>query len=126
MMRLWKVVVVVNVALALGIGLGYLRWARENRDLRTALARAEDAARHQPGTRSWTVRGVVRSVIPRLGVVFLTHEAIPGLMDGMTMGFEADDPKILSGFGAGDSVRFTVRQEGERMRLSAIEKSGSR
>ena len=122
MMRLWKVVVLLNLVLALGIGLGYLRWARENRDLRAALTRAVETARRPIGDRTWTVHGVVRSVIPRLGVVFLTHEAIPGLMEGMTMGFEADDPKILTGLTPGDPVRFTIRQEGDRVRLQAIEK----
>ena len=33
MMRLWKVLVLLNLALFLGIGLGYLRWAREVRGL---------------------------------------------------------------------------------------------
>jgi len=86
------------------------------------LTRAVETARRPIGDRTWTVHGVVRSVIPRLGVVFLTHEAIPGLMEGMTMGFEADDPKILTGLTPGDPVRFTIRQEGDRVRLQAIEK----
>ena len=122
MMRLWKVVVLVNLALALGVGLGYLRWARENRDLRAELTRIQESSRRQAGNRTWTVHGIVRSVVPRLGVVFLTHEAIPGLMSGMTMGFEAEDAKLLDGLAAGDPVRFTLREQGERVRLVAIEK----
>ena len=120
-MRLWKVVVLVNLALALGIGLGYLRWAKEVRSLRDEISRLRaEAARPTP--ESWTVRGIVRSVIPKLGAVFLTHEAMPGLMDAMTMGFETDAPQMLDGLAPGDPVRFTVRKDGERLVLVAIEK----
>ncbi len=121
-MRLWKVVVLVNLALALGIGLGYLRWTREVRGLRDEIERLRaEAAR--PGPQSWTVRGIVRSVIPKLGAIFLTHEALPGLMDAMTMGFEAEDPKLLDGLAPGDFVRFTVRRDGEKLVLVMIEKA---
>jgi Cu/Ag efflux protein CusF len=64
----------------------------------------------------------VRSVIPKLGAIFLTHEAMPGLMEAMTMGFEVEDPKLLDGLAAGDPVRFTVRRDGERLVLVGIEK----
>ena len=68
----------------------------------------------------------MRSVIPRLGVVVLTHEAIPGLMTtGMTMDFEVYDPKVLDGLTSGDSVRFTVRLQGERLRVVTLEKIGN-
>jgi Cu/Ag efflux protein CusF len=121
MMRLWKVVLLLNLALGVGIGLGYLRWAREVRTLRDEVARLR-AETSQPSQQSWTVRGIVRSIVPKLGAVFLTHEAMPGLMDAMTMGFEADDPKLLDGLAPGDPVRFTVRRDGERLVLVMIEK----
>lgn len=120
-MRLWKVVVLLNFALGVGIGLGYLRWAREVRSLRDEVVRLRaEAAR--PSSQSWTVRGIVRSVIPKLGAIFLTHEAMPGLMDAMTMGFETDDAKLLAGLAPGDAVRFTVRKDGERLILVTIDK----
>ncbi len=120
-MRLWKVVLLLNLALGVGIGLGYLRWAREVRGLQDEVARLRvEAAR--PGPSSWTVRGIVRAVIPKLGAIFLTHEAMPGLMEAMTMGFEAQDPKLLDGLAPGDPVRFTVRKDGERLVLVSIEK----
>ena len=123
MMRLWKVVLLLNLALAVGVGFGYLQWARETRQLREELGRARAAASaQQAGPRSWNVRGIVRAVLPKVGAVFITHETISGLMDGMTMGFEAEDPKILDGFAPGDPVRFTLREKGERVYLVAIEK----
>ena len=120
-MRLWKVIVLLNLALGVGVGLGYLRWAREVRGLRDEIGRVRAEAT-RPGPSSWTVRGIVRSVIPNLGAVFLTHEAMPGLMDAMTMGFEAENPKILDGLAPGDPVRFTVRKDGERLVVVTIEK----
>ena len=121
MMRLWKVVVLLNIALGMGVGLGYLRWAREVRGLRDEVARLRvEAAR--PNAQSWTVRGIVRSVIPKLGAIFLTHEAMPGLMEAMTMGFEVADPKLLDGLAPGDPVRFAVRKDGERLVVVTIEK----
>jgi Cu/Ag efflux protein CusF len=123
-MRLWKVVLLLNVALAVGIGLGYLRWAREVRRLEEQVARLQTEAAH-PDRSSWTVRGIVRSVAPQLGAVFLTHEAMPGLMEAMTMGFEAENARLLNGLAPGDPVRFTVRKNGERLLLVAIEKLSS-
>ena len=38
-MRLWKVLVLLNLALGVGIGLGYLRWAREVRSLQDEIDR---------------------------------------------------------------------------------------
>jgi Cu/Ag efflux protein CusF len=120
--RLWKVVVLLNLALGLGVGLGYLRWAREVRGLQDEVARLRtEATRAAP--QSWTVRGIVRSTVPRLGALVLTHEALPGLMDAMTMAFETDNPKLLDGLAPGDPVRFTIRREGERLVLVAIEKA---
>jgi Cu/Ag efflux protein CusF len=121
MMRLWKVIVLMNLALGVGVGLGYLRWAREVRALQDEIARLRAEAT-RPGPSSWTVRGIVRSVIPQLGAVFLTHEAMPGLMEAMTMGFEVENPKLLDGLAPGDPVRFTVRKHGERLVMVAIEK----
>jgi Cu/Ag efflux protein CusF len=120
-MQLWKVVVLLNIALGVGVGLGHLRWAREVRSLRDEVERLRDEAA-RASTGSWTARGIVRSVVPPLGAVFLTHEAMPGLMDAMTMSFEAEDRKLLDGLAPGDAVRFTVRKNGERLSLIAIEK----
>jgi Cu/Ag efflux protein CusF len=50
---------------------------------------------------------------------------MPGLMEPMTMGFEAENPKLLNGLSPGDPVRFTVRKDGERLILIFIEKLSS-
>jgi Cu/Ag efflux protein CusF len=123
-MRHWKVILLVNVALALGFGGGVLWWAREVRSVREELAasRREAEALRARAPRSWSARGIVRFMVPQMGAVYITHETIPGLMEGMTMGFEAEDTKILDGLTPGDPVRFTLAQKGERLVLVAIEK----
>ncbi len=122
-MRIWKVILLVDLALALGVGGGYLWWAREVRTLRQELAAARQAAETRLAReRSWTVRGIVRVVLPSQGAIFITHETIPDLMPGMTMGFEAEDPKILDGLQPGDPIRFTLQQQGQRLRVVAIDR----
>jgi Cu/Ag efflux protein CusF len=122
--RLWKVVVLLDLALLVGLGGGYLWWAREVRALRLQVAQtSRPSTGASSAAQAWTVRGIVRVVLPSQGAIFLTHESVPGLMAGMTMGFEVEDPKLLDGLQPGDAVRFTLRQIGERLRITAIEKT---
>lgn len=122
-MRAWKVILLVNLALGLGVGWGYLVWGRQvvrlQRDLVAARALASAVE------REWTVNGVVRTVLPELDVVVITHEDMPGFMPPMTMGFRAASPKIYEGVSVGDAVRFTVRGAPPNVKIVAIEKVGS-
>ena len=53
----------------------------------------------------YEVRGKVVSVNAEKGAVTLDHEDIPGLMKGMRMEFAVEDPKLLTGLAAGDTVQ---------------------
>jgi Cu/Ag efflux protein CusF len=123
-MRLWKVIVLVDVALALGVGGGYLWWAAENRMLRQELAevRRTPGAAGRPASQTWSGRAIVRLVQRSQGVIWLTHEALPGLMEGMTMPFETEREQLLDGLAPGDPVRFTLRQQGSRLLVVGIDK----
>jgi Cu/Ag efflux protein CusF len=46
-------------------------------------------------------------------------------MEAMSMAFEPDDPKLLTGLAPGDQVRFTLQKKGERLALVAIQKGWS-
>ena len=122
-MRPWKVVLLVNLALLLGVGWGYVWWGRQaarlQRDLVAARAQATGVE------REWTVRGVIRAVLPELDVLVITHEEIPGYMAPMTMGFRAVSPKIYEGVRIGDAVRFTLRGAPPNVRLVGLEKVAS-
>jgi Cu/Ag efflux protein CusF len=113
-------VVLLNLALALGVGWGYLWWGRQAVRLQRELV----AARSTLPTveREWTVSGVVRAVLPDIDVVVLTHEEIPGYMAPMTMGFRASSPQIYAGVRIGDAVRFTVRGTPPNVRVVKIER----
>lgn len=114
-------IVLVNLAVAMGVGLGYLRWGRAEARLRAELAAL--AARPAAATAGeWTTRGVVRAVLPDLGVIVLTHAAIGDVMPPMTMGFRVSTPSVYAGLGPGDEVRFTSRGIPPNLVISRIEK----
>jgi len=122
-MKIWKVVLLLNLALALGAGWGYLWWGRQVVRLQRDLVAARSLA--TAVEREWTVNGVVRAILPELDVVVLTHEDMAGFMAPMTMGFRAASPKIYEGVQVGDAVRFTVRGAPPNVKIVAIERLGS-
>ena len=113
----------MNLALALGVGWGYLWWGRQTVRLQRDLAAARSLA--SGVEREWKVNGVVRAILPELDVVVITHEELPGYMAPMTMGFRAASPKIYEGVRIGDAVRFTVRGAPPNVKIIALEKVAS-
>src|SRR5262245_54460484 len=108
-MRLWRVVLLVNVALAVGVLIGWATWGRQAAQLELELAGARLRAVPPGVEQTFTAEGVVRATVPEIGVVVLTHEQIAGFMPSMTMGFRVSDPETLKGLAAGDVVRVTVK-----------------
>ena len=124
-MRLYKVVILVNLALALGFLVGSLWWDEELGRLRRELAVARQALKAQPAAEQrGTARGFVRGVSPQKKLVYLTHEDVPGVMPSMTMGFRAKDPSLTRGLVAGDQVQFTVQKTGNEFTVIALRKEG--
>lgn len=113
------VVLLLNLALAIGIGWGYLWWGRDVTRLTRDLAEARAAA---AGPREYQSEGVVRAVLPDINVVVITHAEIPGYMPSMTMGFRATSPKIYETVQIGDAVRFTLRGTPPNVAIVAVEK----
>src|SRR2546426_7825414 len=85
-MPVWQVALVLNLTLAVGLGLGYAGWGRRvealDREFDAARAQVERLERERaacgPGARAgeqqWEGRGVVRATYPQLLVI--THEEI--------------------------------------------------
>jgi Cu/Ag efflux protein CusF len=121
-MRLWRVVLLVNLALGVGLLLGYLAWGRELTRLGQELEQARTRQLVAGSQRTWHARGVVRAVLPELNVVVLTHEDLPGYMASMTMGFRVHDPKLYDGLDIGDTVRFTLTGAPPNVEITAIAK----
>jgi Cu/Ag efflux protein CusF len=122
-MRLYKVLILVNLALALGLLAGYLWWQGEVERLRRDLAAARPVspARPEPG-QTWTLKGIVRGVLAQDNIVVMTHEPVPGLMRAMTMGFRVGDASLVRGLEPGDRVEFTLVATGNELVLVALVK----
>jgi Cu/Ag efflux protein CusF len=123
-MRPVQVVVLVNLALALGIGGGYLWWGREVASLRREVVAAR-AAQVAGGEREFHGQGVVRAVLPEIGVLVITHDDITGYMPPMTMGFRAASPQVYDGIKVGDTVRFVLRGVPPNVVLTGVARTGS-
>jgi Cu/Ag efflux protein CusF len=124
-MRLYKVVLLVNLALGVGFLFGSLWWGQEVGRLRRELASFKPEATVRPSMEeTWSARGIVQVVAPELNRIFIDHGDIPGLMEAMTMAFEPENPKLLDGLAPGDQVRFTLQKKGKRLMLVAIDKGG--
>ena len=121
-MRLWRVVLLVNLALGVGLLCGYLVWGREVARVGQELALAQRQQATAGVQRTWQARGVVRAVLPELNVVVLTHEDLTGYMGSMTMGFRVHDPKLYEGLDIGDTVRFTLTGAPPNVEITAIAK----
>jgi Cu/Ag efflux protein CusF len=118
--RLWRVVLLLNLAMAVGLLLGYLAWGRRVVELERELAMMRAQAAVAGVERTWTLRGVVRAILPDMNVIVLTHEEIAGYMSPMTMGFRVHDPQIYRGLDIGDSVRFTLTGVPPNVVITAI------
>jgi Cu/Ag efflux protein CusF len=118
-MRVWRVVILLVLSLAVGVGWGYLWWGRQVTRLSGELAEARAAV---GGPREYRSEGVVRAVLSDINVLVITHEEIPGYMPSMTMGFRATSPKIYETVDVGDAVRFTLRGTPPNLALVAVEK----
>jgi len=124
-MLLWRVVLLLNLAVGIGILIGWLAWGREIPRLERRLVESQQRVVVVGGEQTWVVRGVVRAVIPEIQVVVLTHEEIPGFMQaGMTMGFKAQSAKILESARTGDIVRFTLKGIPPDVQITALVKEG--
>jgi Cu/Ag efflux protein CusF len=108
-LKLWRAILLMNLGLALGAGLGYLTWGRQVAGLETDLALARERSLQAGVERVFDAQGVVRAVLQDINVVVLTHDDIGGFMPSMTMGFRLQDPQLLQGVAVGDTVRFKLR-----------------
>jgi Cu/Ag efflux protein CusF len=122
-MAVWKVVLLIDLALALGVAGGYLWWGRQVDRLGRELVEARAAA---AGPREYQAEGVIRAVLPEMGLVVITHEEIAGYMPAMTMGFRATSPRIYESVEVGDAVRFTLGGVPPNLAITAVEKLGRR
>jgi Cu/Ag efflux protein CusF len=122
-MPVYRVVILVNLALAVGTLAGYLWRQGEIDALRNDLDRARLG---RPGQamppRQWSARGIVRGPLPDRGALLITHEPLTGLMRAMTMPFPVADRRLLGVASAGERVRFTVVERDRDLVVVAVER----
>lgn len=118
-MRMWQVVVVLNLTFAVGLGLGYAGWGRRadalDREFEAARAQVERLERERQacvaggraGEQQWDGRGVVRAIYPQ--VLVITHEEIRGLLPARTTSFRTASPTLRESIRIGDPIRFSLR-----------------
>jgi hypothetical protein len=118
-MPIWQVALLLNLTLAVGLGLGYAGWGRRaealDREFDAARAQVERLERERAacgsgalvGEQQWEGRGVVRAIYPQLLVI--THEEIRGLLPARTTSFRAAAPTLRESVRIGDPVRFSLR-----------------
>src|SRR5262249_33600596 len=118
-MPVWQVVLVLNLVLAMTVGVGYAGWGRRtaalDRELDAARAQVERLERERQacaggaraGEQQWDGRGVVRAVYPKL--LIITHEEIRGLLPARTTSFRAASPALATSLHVGDPIRFALR-----------------
>jgi len=124
-MRLWRVVLLLNLAVGVGVLVGWLAWGQQIPRLERRLLESQQRVLVVGGEQTWIVKGVVRAVIPEIRVVVLTHDEIPGFMPaGMTMGFKVQNPNVLERARVGDVVRFTLKGVPPDVQITALVKEG--
>jgi len=118
-MPVWQVVLVLNLVMAMAVGVGYAGWGRRaaalDRELDAARVQVERLERERQacaggaraGEQQWDGRGVVRAVYPRL--LIITHEEIRGLLPARTTSFRAASPSLGASLHVGDPIRFALR-----------------
>ena len=90
----------VNLALVLGAGLGLAVVGPAGAPARQRAGGGARGGRRRASASTGRT-GVVRAVLPEIGIIVVTHGEIPGYMPPMTMGFRAASPKILESVEAG-------------------------
>lgn len=124
-MRLWRAVVLLNLAVGVGLLLGWLAWGQQIPRLERRVREAQQRVLLVGVEQSWVVSGVVRGIIPETQLIVVTHEEIPGYMPGgMTMAFKAASPKLLEQARVGDVVKFTLKGVPPDVQITAIEREG--
>lgn len=125
-MPVYRILILVNLALAVGVLAGYL-WRQSEVDaLRNDLNRVRlGTLERTTQPRQWSVSGIVRGTLPDRGALVVTHEPIRELMGAMTMAFSVADRTLLGATRAGDRIRFTLVRRDRDLIVVAVEREAS-
>jgi Cu/Ag efflux protein CusF len=100
-----------------GLGLGAVACVPADKDKAAAPAAAAPAA-----AKNYPIVGEVMGFQGEGKAVILKHQDIPGLMKGMTMGFELADVKLGQGLKKGDQVEGVLSVSDDAYVFTALKK----
>jgi hypothetical protein len=120
LMRTWKAVVLLNLALLVGAGWGYAFWACAG----PARARAGGRSRRRGERRGArvTVEGVIRGIFSELACSSSRTGRSTSSCPPMTMGFRAPPRRCQEGLRRWTRYEFTVRGVPPNVAVIAIQK----
>jgi protein SCO1/2 len=87
-----------------------------------ASPKAADASKAAPA-KEYAMHGEIMKLDPAGHVATVRHDAIPGFMSAMTMGYPVKDPAEFSKLNVGDAINATVYVTEEDMWLGKIQKA---
>ena len=73
-------------------------------------------------TRAYQAIGTVKAIDPKLPIIEIDHEDIPGLMPAMQMQFHVKDKSLIETLTVGDRITFTVENGVGGMKITEIQK----
>jgi protein SCO1/2 len=77
----------------------------------------------QAAAKEFQMRGEVTGLDAGGHVATIKHEAIPGFMSAMTMGYPVKDPAEFSKLAVGEPITATVYQSGDDFWIGNIQKA---
>jgi Cu/Ag efflux protein CusF len=89
-----------------------------------ASAVATPSSASPAAAKSYGASGVIMAFESGDKVAVIHHQAIPGLMDEMTMAYELKDPSLAQALGlkVGDAVDFTITAQDDDFVITALKK----
>jgi protein SCO1 len=85
-------------------------------------SRTEDAAKSGPA-KEYPLHGEIRGLDAGQHVATIKHDAIPGFMNAMTMGYPVKDQDEFSKLKVGDEINATVYVKDDDMWVGKIQKA---
>lgn len=79
----------------------------------------------QPSITTYHGHGVFRGVVPETGEARISHDAIPGYMEAMTMNFAVHDPADLPALHPGDTLDFCLCISGTHAWVEHLRRTGT-
>ena len=73
-------------------------------------------------TKTYQAKGTVKGIDPKLPIVEIDHEDIPGLMPAMQMQFHVKERPLVEGLVIGDRIDFTVEYGVGGLKITSIKK----